>query len=315
MTGVSDNERPALSIVLPAYNGAALLAKHVPTLRRYLSDLGVSHELIVADDGSEDDGETARVASSLGCDYVRNPVNQGKGAAVRRGMLRACGAYRIFTDCDVPYELTTIERFLYYLDVKEYHFVAGDRNLPQSRYYAQVPVTRKVASRACSFIVGRFVATGWFDTQCGIKGFRDHVAEDLFSVARVDRFAFDVELFYVALKRNYDIKRLPVELRCQEGSSVSVLRDGLAMVRDLGAIRIHQLTGHYDPVSPVILGIDSSPNSAEMRTDRDGRASVRVTNLPPPASAPRSCGGGETGRPARDSPSEAPEARDDSALR
>jgi hypothetical protein len=88
-----------------------------------------------------------------------------------------------------------------------------------------------------------------------VKGFRGHVAEDLFSVARIDRFAFDVELFYVALKRNYDIKRL----RVQEGSSVRVVRDGLTMVRDLGSIRLHQLLGHYAPTKPVILGVDTAP--------------------------------------------------------
>ena len=273
----------------------------------------------MADDGSEDGGETARVAERLGCGYVRNPVNQGKGAAVRRGMLQARGSYRIFTDCDVPYELTTIERFLYYLDAKEYHFVAGDRNLPESRYYAEVPLARQAASRVCSFIVGRFVATGWFDTQCGIKGFRDHVAEDLFSVARIDRFAFDVELFYVALKRNYDLKRLPVRLRCQEGSSVSVVRDGLTMVRDLGAIRMHQLAGRYRPSKPVILGIDSSPIGDASWEDGDGAVGPPLAGLPlssvarasstPPADD-TSSGAGSAARRLGE-----PEAADDAARR
>jgi len=250
-----------LSIVLPSYESAALLAKHVPVLLRYLQSLGVTHEVVIADDGSNDGGRTARIADSLGCRYVRNPANEGKGSAVRRGMLAARGEYRIFTDCDVPYELTTIERFLHYLAVKEYHFVAGDRTLPESNYFARVPPLRRAGSHLYSFIVGRFVAGGWFDTQCGIKGFRASVAEDLFHVARIDRFAFDVELFYVALKRNYDIKRLPVRLRVQEGSSVNVLRDGAAMVRDIAVIRYHQLAGHYEPVCPVELTIDSSPRA------------------------------------------------------
>jgi hypothetical protein len=122
-----------------------------------------------------------------------------------------------------------------------------------------VPLLRRAGSHLFATLVGRFVAGGWFDTQCGVKGFRGHVAEDLFSVSRIDRFAFDVELFYIALKRNYDIKRLPVRLRVQEGSSVRVVRDGLAMLADLGTIRLHQLAGHYDPVHPVILGVDTSP--------------------------------------------------------
>ena len=83
----------------------------------------------------------------------------------------------------------------------------------------------------------------------------------LFERMVVDRFAFDVELFYIALKRNYDIKRLPVRLRCNETSTVNVLRDGAAMVRDLGAIRLNQLFGRYRPLLPVQRTIDSSPRA------------------------------------------------------
>lgn len=248
-----------LSMILPAFKGADTLARHVPVLQQYLRHLGITWEIVVADDGSDDAGATEQVSRKLGCVYVANPVNQGKGAAVRRGMLAARGAFRIFTDCDVPYELTTIGRFLHYLDEKEYHVVAGDRTLSDSSYFTEVPLLRRVGSHVFATLVGRFVAGGWFDTQCGIKGFRGHVAEDLFSVARIDRFAFDVELFYIALKRNYDIKRLPVRLRVQEGSSVRVVRDGMTMLRDLGTIRIHQLIGHYTPVKPVILGVDTAP--------------------------------------------------------
>jgi len=125
----------------------------------------------------------------------------------------------------------------------------------------QLPLVRRLGSHIYSFIVGRFVAGGWFDTQCGMKGFSAEVAEDLFAVGRIRRFAFDVELFYIALKRNYDIKRLPVRLRCQEGSSVRVIREGIAMVRDLAVIRWHQLVGHYRRRTPVMPAIDHSPAS------------------------------------------------------
>jgi hypothetical protein len=73
------------------------------------------------------------------------------------------------------------------------------------------------------------------------------VAEDLFGVSRIDRFASEVEIIYIALKRNYDIKRIPVRLRCQEGSTVRLLRDGLAVIRDLARMRFYQLRGDYRP--------------------------------------------------------------------
>jgi dolichyl-phosphate beta-glucosyltransferase len=250
-----------VSVVLPSYRGADAARRHIPLLLEYLRTVGLRHEVILVDDGSRDGGEARQVAESLDCRYLENPKNQGKGAAVRRGMLAAKGRYRFYTDVDVPYDLANVEAMLWYLDFKEFHFVAGDRTLDESSYYMHVPWFRRAASHVYSTVVGRLVAGGWFDTQCGLKGFRDHVAEDLFRVGRVNRFAFDVELFYIALKRNYDIKRLPVRLRCNETSTVNVLTDGAAMVRDLAAIRLNQFLGRYRPLVPVQRTIDSSPRA------------------------------------------------------
>lgn len=241
---------PLVSVVLPAFRAADVLSRSVPPLLGYLDGLAITHEVIVVDDGSRDEGRTASVAQGLGCRYIALPGNTGKGAAVRRGMLAAKGRYRIFTDADVPFEFDTLKLMLHYLDFKEFDFVAGDRTLPESRYFATVPVARRIGSNICSAVVGRFMTTGWYDTQCGIKGFRDRVAEDLFGVSRIDRFAIDVELFYIALKRNYDIKRIPVRLRSNDTSSVKLLSDGLALVRDLARIRWNGFRGRYRQARP-----------------------------------------------------------------
>lgn len=232
-------------MVLPAFHSAEVLARNVPVLLSYLGKLGVSHEVIIVDDGSQDEGRTRQVAQDLGCLYVGSPVNLGKGAAVRLGMRHASGKFRLFTDADIPYETEAIEHFLLYLDRKEFHFVVGDRRLNASAYFDLVPPARKMGSLVYSRLVRLLTASGGYDTQCGIKGFRAEVAEDLFGVGRIDGFAFDVELFHIAFLRNYDIKRVPVRLRCQEGSSVSLLRHSVAMVRDLAAIQFHDVLGHY----------------------------------------------------------------------
>jgi len=234
-----------LSVVVPAYRSAAVLERHLPVLFAYLESLKITYEVVVCDDGSDDGGATRRITERLGCVYVANERNRGKGAAVRRGMLAARGRYRIYTDADIPLELEVIERALYYLGWKEFHVVAGDRTLPDSAYYTEQPLLRRAGSHVFASITGRLVTGGWYDTQCGLKGFRGEVADDLFRVARVDRFAADVELLYIALKRNYDIKRLAVKLRNRDDSSVRVLRDGARMVIDLFAIRFHMLRGHY----------------------------------------------------------------------
>ncbi|TAK11324.1 MAG: glycosyltransferase [Anaerolineae bacterium] len=250
-----------LSLILPAYRAAALLEKHVPAAQAYLSGLPIASEIIVVDDGSPDDGATRRAAEALGVRYMANPRNLGKGAAVRAGMLAASGRVRLYTDADLPFELESIEKFYWYAAHKEYPLVIGDRTLPGANYFDGIPRLRQWGSKLFSGFVGRFFVGGLYDTQCGFKAFRAEAAEDLFRVARINRFAADVELLYIALKRNYDIKRLPVRLRVWEESGVRILRDGLAMLRDVAFIRYNYYRGAYRPVVPVPLVLDTYPGA------------------------------------------------------
>jgi len=237
---------PNVSIIIPAYRSSSALRNNLPYLMSFIKEKNLDAEVLIVDDGSADDGATEQVAKSNSCTYLSYPINLGKGGAVRYGMQHASGDFCIFTDVDIPFEKDAFERFLYYLDFKEFDVVIGDRTLPGSSYFAEVSGLRKFGSNIFSFIVGRFVAGGHFDTQCGMKGFRGEVARDLFSVGRIKGFAFDVELLYISLKRNYDIKRLPVVLRCQEGSTVSVVRHGLGMVMDLFRIKWNHVNGRYN---------------------------------------------------------------------
>lgn len=234
-----------LSVIIPSYNGAPVLNKQLPGLIAYLTRKKIHHEIIIVDDGSDDYGGTKRVATENKCIYIRHKINNGKGAAVRSGMLKAKGGFRIYTDVDIPFTLDSFKQFLRYLDFKEFDVVIGDRTLTGSSYAQKIPFIRKLGSDIFSFLAGRFVAGGYFDTQCGMKGFRSEAAEDIFSVSKIDGFAFDVEILYIALKRNYDIKRLPVKLRSNETSSVKIVRHGIQMLFDLFSLPINNLMGKY----------------------------------------------------------------------
>lgn len=235
-----------LSVIIGSYNSASALNGNLDVLLEYLRTKDFSYEVLVVDDGSADNGLTKGIVEQKACRYLKNETNLGKGAAIRKGMLNATGRFRIFTDADIPYEPVVMDTFLKYLDFKEFHMVVGDRTLGQSEYFNQVKTMRSWASKIFAFIVGRFVAGGMFDTQCGIKGFRAEVAEDIFSVARINGFAFDVEAFYIALKRNYDIKRLPVSLRSQDGKSVNVVKNSIFMLLDIPKILFSYYTGKYE---------------------------------------------------------------------
>ncbi len=235
-----------LSIVLPSYKSAAMLREQLPGFMTWLKSKPWTSEVIVVDDGSEDGGETGKVAIENGCRFLQQEINRGKGAAVRRGMLEAKGEYRIFTDADIPFEYSAIELFLQYVKEKEFDIAIGDRRLPGSKYFSEIKGARKMGSTIFTFFVGRFITTGFSDTQCGIKAFKGKVADDLFSVATLNGFAFDVELLYIALKRNYDIKRLPVHFRStHDGSSVSLMKHAPGMLMDLFRIKVNHLQGRY----------------------------------------------------------------------
>ena len=135
---------------------------------------------------------------------------------------------------------------LRYLDFKEFQLVIGDRNLRGSTYLTEIPELRKFTSIFFTRFVGTIVTANFFDTQCGLKGFRGDVADFIFRHARINGFAFDVELLYIALKQNFEIKRIPVRLNNNsEKSTVRVFRHGITMFFDLFKIKINNVKGYY----------------------------------------------------------------------
>jgi glycosyltransferase involved in cell wall biosynthesis len=240
---------PELSVVLPCYRSAKLAATSVARLDTYFRQAGVSAEIVVVDDGGGDFPDRPW-DPAFSARLIKLPRNRGKGAAVAAGMRAAQGHVRLFTDVDLPYDLDLIPVIVGYIRDVGFHVVIGDRTLPGSVYLADLPLRRRVASALFSQFVGRLVTGGFYDTQCGLKGMRGDVADELFALQRLDRFAFDVELVYLALKHKLDIKRIPVQLRNNETSTVRLMRDASQGVVDVFRIKWHQLRGHY--ASPLL---------------------------------------------------------------
>lgn len=235
---------PELSVILPGFRAAALARRSAERLSAYLAELRLSWEVIVVDDGGGD----FPPAPFDGLQRVRLLAlshNRGKGAAVRAGMLAATGDVRIFTDVDLPYDLDLIPTISANIRERGFHVVIGDRSLPESRYITELTAPRRVASAVFTAFVGTLVTGGFFDTQCGLKGVRGDVADELFRLQRLDRFAFDVELIYLALKHRRNVHRIPVQLRNNETSSVRLWRDAARGFVDVFRIKGNQLRGRY----------------------------------------------------------------------
>lgn len=247
----------ALSVVLPAYNAAAEIGGAVAELVAFFDRHGLEGEVIVADDGSTD-GTADAVPALPNVKLVRLPHNRGKGAAIRAGMRKATGDVRAFTDAELPYGPEPLLTAIRYIEVRGFHAVVGDRTLPGSSYQHEGLLRRSV-SEVASFTFRTMVTGGIYDTQCGFKAFRADVAEELFRLSRVDGFALDVELIYLLLKYRLDIKRIPVRLRYNAGSSVRVIRDSARAGADILRMRLRWARGAYrSPRLEAILAVETT---------------------------------------------------------
>lgn len=238
-----------LSVVLPAYNEQDRLVPYLTSITRYLSQRADPYEIVVVDDGSRD--ETAQRVARFARDasavrLIRLPANRGKGAAVRAGMLAARGTLRLMADADGATPIQEVERLEQAL-VEGADLAIGSRFLGSHdpRYRVQARWHRTVLGNVFNQIAQRLGLDGITDTQCGFKLFQKRVAQDLCSVARIDGYGLDLELLYIARRRNYRIAEVPINWTDQPGSKVRVMRDGLRMFRELLAVRRHDAEGLY----------------------------------------------------------------------
>ena len=240
-----------LSVVIPAYGEAARIGDVIQQVRRDLASIG-EVEVVVVDDGS-DDG-TADAARAGGADHVvEQPVNRGKGAAVRAGMLVARGRTLAFTDADLAYPpaqlLDLLERVEAGWDV-----VVGSRRHVETATLVRARRLREMTGRLFNVLTLLVLLGQYRDTQCGIKAFRSDVARLLFRHATIDRFAFDVELFHLAERYRLSLTEVPVTLANTTASTVRVGPDAVRMVLDLFRIRRAGGRGDYALGSDEILG-------------------------------------------------------------
>jgi len=239
----------ALTIVLPCYQEADRL----PTaLERYLAHFSAGVrgvELLVVDDGSTD--QTLAVAEAIAARdrrvrVLRCPTHRGKGFAVRTGMLAGRGDRLVFTDADASYGPDQVERVLRALDGAP---VAIGR---RGDLETSGPVLRRLASRVFNQAMRRLLGLPFRDTQCGLKGFRRDAARELFGRTRVDGFAFDAEVLFLARRLGLTVAEVPVSAELREGSKVRLAVDALRMLRDTWRVRRAAAGGLYDrAVAPV----------------------------------------------------------------
>lgn len=236
------------SLVVPAYNEARRIEACVRAVAEWTRSRpgGREWEVILVDDGSTDDTapRARRIAALMEMDLriVSYRDNRGKGAAIRAGALASTGDPLLVSDADLSTPLSEWSKLAEKLPT---HPVAiGSRAIRQELVRRPQALHRVLLGKAGNRLIQLLAVPGIHDTQCGFKLFRGDVARELFREARVDRFAWDVEILYLARRRGIAIAEVPVLWFNSPESKVRVVRDALQTLWDVSRIRwMHRNAG------------------------------------------------------------------------
>lgn len=241
-----DQKTPLLTIIIPAYNEEERLPTTLPKVLAFAERQEYPTEVLLVDnastDGTADILKAAAESHSIVSSHYQ-PI-QGKGAAVRMGMMNGKGEYLFIYDADMAMPVEEISRFLP-PHLSDYHVAIASREVPGAIRHNE-PWHRHLMGRVFNMIVRALTVPGIQDTQCGFKCFRRQAAHNIFATQVIDGWAFDVEVLFIALKLGYRIKEVPINWYYGKGSRISPIRDSVNMVLEVLRIRRNGRTGVYD---------------------------------------------------------------------
>jgi dolichyl-phosphate beta-glucosyltransferase len=246
---------PKYSIVIPAYNESARIPATLKAVVACIRERGWDAEVIVVNDGSTD------ATAGIVCDIagktpevrlLENPGNHGKGYSVRNGILNALGDVVMFTDSDLSAPIEEAER-LFAAIASGADIAIGSRWLESGRQTHRQPLYRQFFGRCFNMVCRMVMHLPFADTQCGFKAFTRAAAQTVFQLQTVERWGFDPEILFIALKRGFRIVEVPVSWAHDERTRMSYLKDGIQMLKELAIIRWNALTGHYNKRIETVL--------------------------------------------------------------
>lgn len=245
------NDAPTLdlTVVVPAYNEERRVGRMLDEAIAHLSASRWSWEVLVVDDGSRDrtaDLVRERYSRVHGTDRVRVlqlSRNRGKGGAVRRGMVQGRGRMLLMADADGATRFADLDRLVPLLGQEG--IVVGSRAHMQSDAVARRSLLRNVLMWGFHLAVRLVGVRGIRDTQCGFKLFARSSMAALFPTVHVERWAFDVEVLFLAQQLGIPLAEVAVNWTEVDGSKLDPLWATLEMLRDLLRIRIAYATGYW----------------------------------------------------------------------
>lgn len=237
-----------LSVIIPAYNEEKNIKETIESIYRYLSNKSIEHEIIVVTDGSID--KTNDIVRSMlpqipPLQLLDYALNKGKGFAVRQGMLKARGQYRLFTDADNATTIDHLEKMMPYFQ-QGWDVVIGSIALKGSTVSSgSEPLWRRIFGKIGNLFIQIMAVPGIHDTQRGFKIVTVEAANKIFSKTIIDRWGFDIEMLALARKFGYKIKEVSVNWKNDPDSRVK-LSTYFQVLMETVKIRWNLMTGRYN---------------------------------------------------------------------
>jgi glycosyltransferase involved in cell wall biosynthesis len=176
---------------------------------------------------------------------IENPGNRGKGYSVRHGILKSQGEVVMFTDADLSAPIGEAVGLIAAI-AGGADIAIGSRWLERTRQTIRQPLYRQIFGRCFNGVTRAVMGLPYADTQCGFKAFTRAAAQTVFQLQTIERWGFDPEILFIALKRGYRIVEVPVSWAHDERSKISYLKDGMRMLQDIAIVRSNAMLGRYN---------------------------------------------------------------------
>ncbi len=195
--------------------------------------------MLVVDDGSSDGtqefvGQVAAQWPALR--VIRHTQNQGKGAAVRTGMLAAAGEIRLFADADGATPIGEEARLRAAIAAGA-DVVVASRRVEASGVTRHRNAFRGLVGWSFTTVVHCLLPTPVRDTQCGFKMFRRGAAERLFAMSQENGYVFDLELLVLAQQLGYRVAEVGVSWSEMPGSKLNMAREWRKILAGIWRVR------------------------------------------------------------------------------
>ncbi len=236
---------PFWSIVIPVYNESRRIG-NLNHILDYLSHLKQSWELILVNDGSTDDTLAVLEKMNKGRKFsvVSYLKNEGKGHAVKKGMLAATGKHRLFLDIDLATPIEEMEKLPPFLE--KYDVIIGTRKAKGAKVIVHQPWLRETLGKGFTLLSQILLSVPVSDFTCGFKYFSAKAAQTIFSRSQIFRWGFDAEVLFLAFKYRFKVKEVPVTWTDDRRTRVKFPQDLINSLSELVRIRYYDLTGAYD---------------------------------------------------------------------